>query len=231
MSAQIRQYETREAATAAVARAVEAAVTAAVDAGRRALLCLSGGTSPVALYRSLATRDALPWAQTDVTLSDERWVGVDDEQSNEGLLRRELLQGAAAAATLHGLYRAGQTPEAAVPALARDLDVIDRPFDYCLLGMGADGHTASLFPDARDLPALLAAGAPVAAVHVPRLSMPRMTLTPTRLLHARQIGLLVFGDEKLIVLERAVRGEDPAELPVRCVLNQTGVPVTCHWAP
>ncbi|MEO0423947.1 MAG: 6-phosphogluconolactonase [Pseudomonadota bacterium] len=226
----IERFDTREEATAALAKVMAGAIESAVGADRRAWVCLSGGSSPVKLFQSLGQR-ALPWASVDLTLSDERWVPVDHADSNEALVRRELMQGPGAAARFHGLYREQPAPQEAVDAVNRHFATLDEPFDYCLLGMGADGHTASLFPDATNLSALLAEREPAAAVHVPRLSQPRITLSPPRLLASREIGLLLFGDEKLIVLERAMQGDDPAELPVRCVLQQTRVPVTCYWAP
>lgn len=228
----IERFPSRDAATTAVAQAITAAITAATAADRRAWVCLSGGSSPVDLYRRLGASPQLPWGQVDLTLSDERWVPADDADSNEALVRRELLAGdAGQAATLHGLYRADVAgPEAAVGEL--DAAFAGRPtFDYCLLGMGADGHTASVFPDAPDIEALLVHPGITAAVRVPRLAQPRITLTPRRLLDAHHIGLLLFGDDKLAVLEQAVAPGPVAALPVRTVLHQQKVPVHCYWAP
>ncbi len=229
-STRIERFDTREQATDAVAKVMAAAIERAVAADRRAWLCLSGGTSPVALYQALGATP-LPWERVDLTLSDERWVPPDHADSNEALVRRELMQGPGAGARFHGLYRDRPAPDDAVDVVNRHFETLDEPFDYCLLGMGADGHTASLFPDATNISELLAETEPAAAVHVPRLSQPRISLSPPRLLASREIGLLLYGDEKLIVLERALQGDDPAELPVRCVLQQTKVPVTCYWAP
>jgi 6-phosphogluconolactonase len=229
----LHKHPDRNAATAAVAAQIVDAVESALARGpdARARLCLSGGTSPVPLYRELATR-TLRWDRVDLFLSDERWVPGDDPDSNEGLVRRELMSGPAAAATLHGLYREGQSVDAAAPAVSAELaNGADAPFDYCLLGMGGDGHTASLFPDARDVAALIASPADAVAVHVARLPQPRISLTAARLLRSRRIGLLMFGNEKLTVLERALGGDDAAELPVRCIVRQRSVPVDCHWAP
>ncbi|MEO0972723.1 MAG: 6-phosphogluconolactonase [Pseudomonadota bacterium] len=229
MTPRVEKFDSREGAHLALAAAMDDAVRAALADARRPWLCLSGGSSPVALYGHLATSD-WPWAQIDVTLSDERWVPGDHPDSNEALLRRTMVTGPATQATVHGLYRNLVTPDEAVPALNEHFASLAQPFDYCLLGMGGDGHTASLFPDASNLQALLQETRPVAAAHVPRLANPRITLSPPRLLASRHIGLLLFGDDKLAVLERALAGDDLAELPVRCVLRQGEVPVTCYWA-
>jgi 6-phosphogluconolactonase len=230
---EIRCHGDREAALEAVAAEMIAALESALADGpaARGALCLSGGSSPVPLYRALSARP-VPWDRVDLCPSDERWVPVESPDSNEGMLRRELLAGPAASARLHGLYRDAAPVDDAAPRVAADLDAqLDRRFDYCLLGMGADGHTASLFPDAARIGALLDSTAAVEAVHVPRLDVPRITLTPRRLLRARGIGLLLFGQDKLAVLERAMVAGPAVALPVRCVLHQDAVPVTCHWAP
>jgi 6-phosphogluconolactonase len=189
--------------------------------------------SGAAVLRTPGDAHGVPWDRVDVCASDERWVPVDDEQSNELLLRRSLLaRGAASAARVHSLYRAGQSVDEAAPEVSRTLaDALDGPFDYCLLGMGADGHTASLFPDAQDIVGLLASAQVAVAVHVPRLAQARISLTASRLLQSRRIALLLFGEEKLSVLQAALAGGDVHALPVRCVLAQDAVPVTCHWAP
>ena len=113
-------------------------------------LMVTGGGTPAPAYQAMAKLDA-PWSKVEITLSDERWVDVDDPASNESMVRKSLLNGRAAAARLIGLKTADSTPAAAEPALNRAIEAMPRPFEAVLLGMGDDGHVASLFPHAPEL--------------------------------------------------------------------------------
>ncbi len=225
------RYAHREALMLALVQHIEATLNEGLQAGRRVSAVLSGGSSPLPVYRELAQR-ALDWAHVDLTLSDERWVASDDASSNEGMVRRELLTDQASAATLVPLYHPGcATPREALAPVQARLRRMARPFDLCLLGMGTDGHTASLFPDAEDLAQALSSQQLLAPAQVPRLAQARMTLTPHALLQSRQIVLLLLGQDKWDVFEQAMAATDIAAMPVRVVLHQADVPVHVFWAP
>jgi 6-phosphogluconolactonase len=192
----------------------------------RASLVVSGGTSPVAFFHALR-RLPLSWERITVIPSDERVVPLDDPERNESMIRRELLQGPAAAARLRGLLPPGGTT-GSLPEIA---EALPAAFDAVVLGMGADGHTASLFPDSPDLAAALRSAEALALLNVPRLGMQRVSLTPSALLAARRIDLLFFGQEKRDVFEAAAEDGAIADAPVRCVLHQDTVPVQAFWAP
>ncbi len=227
----LHRYRHREALILALIDHMAAALSEGLQARDRASAVLSGGSSPLPVYRELAQR-SLDWARIELTLSDERWVAADDASSNEGMVRRELLTHHASAATLVPLYEPGSAaPQHALAAVQARLAAVTRPFDLCLLGMGTDGHTASLFPDAVDLAQALQSEHLVAPAQVPRLAQPRMTLTPHALMQSRQIVLLLLGRDKLSVYEQAMAGTEVAEMPVRVVLQQTEVPVHVFWAP
>lgn len=115
-----------------------------------ASLVVSGGRSPVAFFESLSRRE-LDWAKIQISLADERWVSPTDPASNEGLLRRHLLQNAANAARLIGLYQPADSLEQAAGFANAALDQLHQPIDVLVLGMGDDGHTASLFPGSVNL--------------------------------------------------------------------------------
>ena len=131
---------------AALAQSVADDLRAALQARDGASLALSGGNTPKAFMQALA-RQPLDWSRIAVTLVDERWVPENHPRSNAHLLRENLLQGPASAATFLPLYRATPEPEAALDELERDLATsLPWPLDVAVLGMGEDGHTASFFP-------------------------------------------------------------------------------------
>jgi 6-phosphogluconolactonase len=201
-----------------------------VGARGRALLIVSGGSTPVPFFEALA-RQALDWSKVSITLADERWVPPDHADSNERLVRAHLLQGPAAQAQWVPLFNGQATPEAAASEIGQRLAALPWPADATVLGMGGDGHTASLFPHAPELTAALDASSsvlclPVAAPAPPNVPVPRISLTRFALLDARALVLHITGAAKLALLAQA-REEGPvAELPIRLALHQSQVP--CH---
>jgi 6-phosphogluconolactonase len=211
----IREFAHREQAAEALAGALQAALGAALAKRDTASLVVSGGSSPVGLFRRLRAKP-LRWSRVTVLASDERDVPPGHPDRNEGMIRRELLQEAAGAARLVSLI-----PPGPIPA----------HFDAVVLGMGADGHTASLFPGSPDLAAALASPDRLATLRVPRLDSRRVSLTPAALLGSAAINLLFFGADKRTVFDAARAGDDRHEFPVRVILGQDTVPVTVYTAP
>jgi 6-phosphogluconolactonase len=194
----------------------------------------SGGTTPGALYDTLSERD-LAWDRVFVTLSDERWVSPGSTDSNENLLRTRLLRGKAALAHLVPLKTPAASPSEAEADVDRAIAAMPLPFDVTLLGMGDDGHTASLFPNAEGLsealdlssPALVRAITPKNAAG----SSQRMSLTLRAILASRLIVILIRGEEKLAAYGAAVSGDDERAMPVRAILHRATAPVETFWAP
>jgi 6-phosphogluconolactonase len=222
-------FDTRERLNETLADDICAALAAGLDAHGRASLVVCGGSSPLGVFRELAGRE-LDWGRVTVLPGDERWVPETHADSNAGMIRRELLQGRAGAATFVSLYEPDAEPAAAIARIDARVEAVPRPFDYVLLGMGDDGHTASLFPDSPDIDAALSASTSCVVQTVPRLAAPRISLTPHALLDSRQIGLLFFGGEKAAVFAAASGPGDLAQYPVRAVLRQQIVPVTTYHA-
>ncbi|MGD2130269.1 MAG: 6-phosphogluconolactonase [Lysobacterales bacterium] len=219
-------FASREEASGALAEQVFETLTDALAAHGKSTLVVSGGTSPVAFFHRLR-RLPLPWERITVVPSDERTVPMDDPQRNEAMIRRELLQGEAAAARLHGLLPAsGDTS-----SLEEIAEALPTSFDAVVLGMGEDGHTASLFPGSPQLDASLRSTEPLALLDVPALGAKRVSLTPSVLLSTRRVDLLFFGRGKRDVFEAALAGDAIAEYPVRFLLLQNRAPVTVFWAP
>jgi len=204
----------------AAAEAIEAALRRGLAARGRASLAATGGRSPGPVYDRLS-QAALDWPHVAVTLSDERQVAADSPNSNARLLRERLFVGAAAAAQFLPLT------DYAEPALRQLL-----PFDAVMLGMGEDGHIASLIPGSPVMAhAMDPQGEALTAESPAGFGSPplaRITLTLSALLQSRAIFLLIAGEAKRQVIADARKG---ADLPVRALLTQDRVPVRVLWAP
>ncbi|MES1926718.1 6-phosphogluconolactonase [Salinisphaera sp. T31B1] len=223
-------FDDRDEASRALAAEITQRLAAGIDARGRAALALAGGSSPVALFECLSETE-LDWSRVSIVATDERWVAPTHEQSNEGLFRRTLVRDRAARASVVSLYQPGRTPTGALSVITRRLAEMPSHFDAVVLGMGADGHTASLFPDARNIDTLLASQADCVVPVFDDDRIERISLGPTRLLATRALYLLFFGDDKRKVYERALDDGPTAELPVRAMLHQTRVTATAYWAP
>ena len=190
----------------------------------KATLSVPGGTTPGPIFDTLSGVD-LDWANVAVVLNDERWVPESSERSNTRLLRERLLRGRAAQARLVPLYAPAEQPEEMLEALEDGLKPY-LPISVLLLGMGADMHTASLFPGADRLEEALSASAPLLLpMRADAAGEPRITLTAPVLREAFNIHILITGAEKRAALERAMT-LTPMVAPVRAVLDNA----TVHWA-
>ena len=190
-----------------------------------ASLAVSGGSTPIGMFRKLSSCE-LEWSRVWLTLVDERRVATDSPASNERMLRENLLQNRAAAARFISLADNGAD---GVAALGRALDTIPRPFSAVVLGMGGDGHTASWFPGAANLPALLDPANPADVAETMPVTAPheRLTLTLAAVLKSREILIHITGEAKKTLLEN-VRAE---QHPVAAILQQTVTPASIWWAP
>jgi 6-phosphogluconolactonase len=190
----------------------------------RASLCVPGGSTPGPVFDLLSAVD-LDWANVSVFLNDERWVDENSPRSNTRLLKQRLLQGKAAAAQIVPLYADTPKPEDAMEALAEGLRP-HLPISVLLLGMGADMHTASLFPGADRLEEALSDKAPILLpMRADAAGEPRITLSAPVLRGALRTHILITGAAKRQAIEQA-ETLPIAKAPVRVVLEEA----TVHWA-
>jgi 6-phosphogluconolactonase len=216
----------------AAADAVAAALVAQLTPPGPKHLMVTGGRGPGPVYDRLARTD-LDWSRVTVTLSDDRFVPLGAPESNEQMVRDRLLQGAGAAAKLVPLNGEAKTPDDAARAIEPAIRAL-LPFDAALLGMGPDGHIASLYAtDVRAAANLAADGQRLAVgVRSPGWSpyVPRVSLTGRALYDCKLIVLLVGGDDKRAVIEQILADPDFAP-PAAALLRQTRGPVRIIWSP
>ena len=220
-----RYFQNIEPCGEAMALEIAAQLRMAIDVREKASLAVSGGRTPIYVLPVLAAQN-IAWKQVSVTLTDERWVDPHHDDSNEKLIRRRLMTGDAGIVSFAGFKNAAETPEKGWKICEESLQQFPLPLDVVFLGLGEDGHIASLFPgsvhqNSQHL---------CVAVAAPDGSHSRISLTPAAILAARHIMLILSGDRKKAVYELAKRPGPVADLPVRLVLHQDKVPVTVFIA-
>ncbi|MBD8898615.1 6-phosphogluconolactonase [Rhodanobacter sp. DHG33] len=217
----------------ALAQNIAAQLREAIAARGRAVIAVSGGTTPKAFFAQLS-KQALDWAAVTVTLVDERWVPDTDDRSNARLVKSTLLQNAAGAADFVPLYTGAATPETGLAEAEARIVALPSPFDAVVLGMGDDGHTASFFPGGDHLAEATDphGTAKVWTMHAAGAGEPRITLSLPALLDTRALYLLVCGTGKRDLLAAVQQGTDAAKnYPVRSVVMQDSVPLAVYWSP
>lgn len=200
-------------------------LSCALKQQQTASLVVPGGQTP-RIYLSALAKQPLPWRRVIITLSDERWVDTDSENSNERLIRANLLDRLPEEAHFVGLKTRHDTPEQAISEIAQRLATVPQPFTLTILGLGEDGHIASLFPHLKlhEKPDN-ATEAPCLAVNLAPTLPPRMSLSLTTLAQSEQIALVATGASKRRLLDQLTEQADPG-LPVLWLLQHSLSPVT-----
>lgn len=223
-----RVYPCRESMAAALAEQVAHDLKIALKKRGRATLAVPGGTTPALFFQILSERE-LDWASITVIPTDERFVPENSERSNARLIRQALLQGPAAKANFIPFWREADHAADVLSGLYQDLEPA-LPIDVAVLGMGADMHTASLFPNADNIEEALGLWAPqVMVMHEPDLPETRLTLTAPVLERARKVHLLIAGEDKKKALREAQKVGMVEDAPVRIIINRARK-TTVHYA-
>ncbi|QHQ36581.1 6-phosphogluconolactonase [Algicella marina] len=224
----ILHYQNREEQALDLSEIVSRELQAALDTNGRATLAVPGGTTPGAFLTALSLA-RLDWSKVAVMLTDERFVPESSDRSNTRLLRETLLQNDAAAAKLLPFYAEADEPEDVMATLTAGI-AEHLPPDVCVLGMGEDMHTASLFPGADRLSEALSPNAPpLLPMRAPGAPEPRLTLSAPVLRASGSLHILITGSGKQEALEKAMQDGPEEEAPIRAILNAPSA-VTVHYA-
>ena len=227
------EYDSLDELADAVAGDVGFIVESAVDARDASLIAVPGGKTGPAVFRKVA-QQKLAWKKVTVIPTDDRLVAVDSDLSNVRELARAFLPLGARVVPLTS-EGAGDYRMAGNAADAR-LQDLPWPPDLVWLGMGADGHTASIFAGP-DMQAALDAPKARRAVGVlpdplpAEAPVPRVTLTRAAILSARTVLITITGQEKRDLLEKAIADGHSSKLPIGRVLAEVEQPIDIHWCP
>jgi len=226
----------REQLYQSVAKKCASQLEQAISNQGEASIIVPGGTTPAPVFKELSSM-SLDWKNITIVPSDERWIDVSHNQSNENLIRNSLLMNNAQVAKLVGLKSAAETNVEGELETEQSLQNLTLPAAVTVLGMGLDGHVASLFSDcpqiddALDLGqmkkamAINAEGCAVAGEYTQRIS-----LTMATLINSQLIIILITGEDKLDVISKAVKQNENPGIPVSVLLAQKQTPVEIYWA-
>ena len=209
-------------------------IESAIEAHKGARIALPGGRTPGPLYQALLKNKAIDWSKVTIVPSDDRLVPLSDPMSNYGKLQAAFGPAGAEVVWLVDEAALGDAAEAGRLADAR-LARLQWPLDLVCLGMGPDGHTASIFPGP-DLEKALSGPRERRAVGVRPDPMPadaaveRVTLTAAALASARTVMVVLSGAEKRKVLERAIQEGPLATAPIGRVIAEIDVPIDIFWS-
>ena len=229
------EFETSQWLTHGLATKIKEATISAIDQHGTASWVLSGGSSPKKLYQALA-KDKIPWPQLTCLLTDERCLPDGHTKTNAAMVWRQLLSQHPEVNWVPIWDSAQVSLEAALAAGTSRLTGIEKPFTCTLLGMGPDGHTASLFPGCNASIEGLTSDCEQALVYTesPQYPKKRISLSLPLLLNSEHIILLIMGERKKEVLMEGLEGtkvKQEATLPIHQLIKMSQKPVQVYWSP
>lgn len=227
----LNEFDQKETLDNDLANKVANILATAIADNGKASLAVSGGSTPKGFFKALSQKD-LAWDKVTITLADERWVPMNDEASNTRLVHENLLQNKAQAATFFHLVNGEHLTAEILTDLNLAAKVKLLPFDVLILGMGEDGHTASLFPCSDEIEQALSISNEDSLIKVIPKSAPhqRISFTFSHLIQSKNIILHVCGEGKKTVLAKANADTDIMNMPIRAFLQHSQASTEIYWA-
>jgi 6-phosphogluconolactonase len=227
----LNEFTTRDALDQQLAEKITTILSKAIADKGKASIAVSGGSTPKGLFKILSEQ-TIDWSKVSITLADERWVDFDDEASNTRLVHDYLLQNNAQSAHFFHLKQPGELSEEVLTDLNAAVLTQIHTLDVLILGMGEDGHTASLFPCSEQIKVGLALDNPNALMLVQPATAPytRISFTFNTLAQSKNIFLHISSVSKKQVLEKAVADLDVFDMPIRAFLHNDKIDTQVYWA-
>jgi len=223
----LHNFEDLEQQSQHLADVVAQILQTQIEKNGSASLAVSGGSTPQKTFE-LLSKNELDWARVTITLVDDRWLANDQADSNQQLVEKNLLQNHAAKAQFIPLYQEGLSAFEASDKVNALFTDIKQPFDVVLLGMGNDGHTASLFPCSEQISEGLSTRATYLATQPTTAPYERMSLSAQAIEAASHLFLQLKGADKQATLSKALKGDKHLEMPIRRFLTNN---ITVLWCP
>lgn len=226
------EFTTRNDLDSALAESVSNILITAIKEKGKASIAVSGGSTPKGFF-ALLSQVKLDWSKVTITLADERWVAIDSQDSNTRLVHENLLQNEAVKAKFFHLKAGDELTEETLATLNQMAKKEILPFDVLILGMGEDGHTASLFPCSDQIAEGLATDSEQALLGVMPKTAPhqRISFSFAALCKSESVFLHLCGDNKQTVLKQALSSKDIFEMPIRSFLFHDALTTQIFWAP
>lgn len=224
------EFSNRNALDEQLANNIADILADAIKRTGKASIAVSGGSTPKGLFNILSQKD-IAWENVTITLADERWVDITSDASNTRLVHENLMVNKAKKAHFFHIKQGEELNAEVLSDLIFAADSKFLPFDVLILGMGEDGHTASLFPCSDQIDSCFSMStASLLKVKPTTAPHDRITFSFKSLIASKNIFLHICGDNKKPVLDNALSGDDVKEMPIRGFLQHPTVNTNIYWA-
>ena len=226
---QLNEFTQRADLDNQLAEQVADILAKAISLNGKASIAVSGGSTPKGFFTALSKKD-LPWSDITITLADERWVGLDSDASNTRLVHENLLQNNAVNAKFFHLKQGENLCDETLADLNLAAQSSLLPLDVLILGMGEDGHTASLFPCSDEIEACFNSSSPLLKVVPKTAPHQRISFSFAALKQSKNTFLHISSENKKTVLNSALSGTDIKQMPIRAFLQDPQISTNVYWA-